>query len=40
MHKKLSESPCDKYKAINGEFNQANYLIGAKGKISENKIKR
>lgn len=40
MTQKLNESPQDKHKALYGETNQANYLIGAKGGNSENKCKR
>jgi len=40
MTLKLNESPQDKHKAMYGEHQQANYLIGAKGRNSETKSKR
>lgn len=40
MAQKLNESPQDKHKAMYGETNQANYLINAKDRNSENKCRR
>ena len=40
MTQKLNESPQDKHKAMYGESQQANYLIGAKGRNSETKCQR